>query len=104
AKRYQTDHQEIVLKPDVLGILPALVWEYGEPFADSSAVPSFYVSQGARQCVTVALSGDGGDELFGGYDIARAAWWSARYDALMPGFLRTPLERWLLNTPAAERN
>ncbi|TKB93708.1 MAG: asparagine synthase (glutamine-hydrolyzing) [Nitrospira sp.] len=67
AKRYETDHMELVLKPDVIDILPKLIRYYGEPFADSSAVPTYCVSKLARQFVTVALSGDGGDENFGGY-------------------------------------
>jgi asparagine synthase (glutamine-hydrolysing) len=97
ARRYGTDHEEITLEPDVLAILPQLVWEYGEPFADSSAVPTYYVSSGARRFVTVALSGDGGDELFGGYDTARAAYWSQRYAELVPGALRGPIEQALLH-------
>ena len=92
AARYRTDHQQIRLKPDVLAILPSLVWEYGEPFADSSAIPTYYVSKAARDYVTVALTGDGGDELFGGYDIARASFHAMTYDRLMPGFARRPLE------------
>jgi asparagine synthase (glutamine-hydrolysing) len=104
AERYGTDHEEITLEPDVLRVLPQLVWEYGEPFADSSAVPTFYVSQGARRFVTVALSGDGGDEMFGGYDTARAAWWSQQYHALLPGPLRAPLERLLVSTPLVEEH
>ena len=100
AARYKTEHQQIRLKPDVLEILPSLVWEYGEPFADSSAIPTYYVSKAAKEFVTVALTGDGGDELFGGYDIARASFHAMRYDAFMPGFVRGPLEDWLF---AAER-
>ena len=100
AKRYGTEHQQIRLQPDVLEILPSLVWEYGEPFADSSAIPTYYVSKAAKEFVTVALTGDGGDEQFGGYDIARASFHALRYDALLPGFVRGPLEDWLF---AAER-
>ncbi len=92
ADRYRTDHQQIRLKPDVLGILPSLVWEYGEPFADSSAIPTYYVSKAAREHVTVALTGDGGDEQFGGYDIARASFHAAKYDRFLPRLLRAPLE------------
>ena len=84
AARYKTEHQEIILKPDVLEILPSLVWEYGEPFADSSAIPTYYVSKAAREFVTVALTGDGGDEMFGGYDIARASWYSHQVSQFVP--------------------
>lgn len=67
AKRYGTDHSSFVVKPEALEILERLVWHFDEPFADSSAIPTWYVSQMARQKVTVALSGDGGDETFAGY-------------------------------------
>jgi asparagine synthase (glutamine-hydrolysing) len=68
AKRFGTDHHEFVVRPDGLGILDRLMEHFDEPFADSSAIPTWYVSEMARQHVTVVLSGDGGDELFGGYD------------------------------------
>lgn len=72
AERFGTDHHETIVRPDALAILPTLVQHFGEPFADSSAVPTFYVSQAARQHVTVALNGDGGDESFAGYRRHRA--------------------------------
>lgn len=72
AARFGTEHEEIVLGPDDAIILPTLVRHYGEPFADSSAIPTFYVSQLARRHVTVALTGDGGDEAFAGYERYRA--------------------------------
>jgi asparagine synthase (glutamine-hydrolysing) len=68
AKHFGTDHHEFVVRPDGLSILEQLVWHFDEPFADSSAIPTWYVSEVARRHVTVVLSGDGGDELFGGYD------------------------------------
>ena len=67
AARFNTDHHELVLKPDVVGTLDKLTPGLEEPFADSSILPTYYVSCLARQHVTVALSGDGGDELFAGY-------------------------------------
>lgn len=67
AGQYGTDHHEFVVTPDAQAIFPELVWHYNEPFADSSAIPTYYVSKLAREHVTVALTGDGGDENFAGY-------------------------------------
>jgi asparagine synthase (glutamine-hydrolysing) len=67
AQRYGTDHHEFTVRPTAADVLPLLVKHYNEPFADSSAIPTYYVSQIARQHITVALSGDGGDESFSGY-------------------------------------
>lgn len=67
ANRFSTDHHEFVVTPDARAILPELVWHYNEPFADSSAIPTYYVSKLAREYVTVVLTGDGGDENFAGY-------------------------------------
>ena len=67
AQRYATDHHEFIVRPDAASVVPALAWHYDEPYADESAVPSYYLSQLTRQHVTVALNGDGGDESFAGY-------------------------------------
>lgn len=67
AKHYRTDHNEFIVSPESVGILPVLIKHYEEPFADPSALPTYYVSKNARKHVTVALNGDGGDENFAGY-------------------------------------
>jgi asparagine synthase (glutamine-hydrolysing) len=68
AEHIGAEHHEFVVKPDAVEVLPALVEHYGEPFADSSAIPTYYVSKETRKHVTVALNGDGGDETFAGYE------------------------------------
>ena len=68
AEHVGADHQEFIVRPNAMEILPTLVEHYGEPFADSSAIPSYYVSRETRRYVTVALNGDGGDECFAGYE------------------------------------
>ncbi|HET6875839.1 MAG TPA: asparagine synthase (glutamine-hydrolyzing) [Acidimicrobiales bacterium] len=72
AERFATDHHEYVVDETVADLLPTLAWYYDEPFADSSAVPTYYVSEMTARQVTVALNGDGGDESFAGYDRYRA--------------------------------
>jgi asparagine synthase (glutamine-hydrolysing) len=93
ARHYDTQHFEYVVKPNALDALPRLAWQFDEPFADSSALPTYYVSKITREHVTVALSGDGGDENFVGYTrYARAAHLHGRMDAF-PAVLARPLLR-----------
>lgn len=68
AKKFNTEHHKFIVKPNIIEILPKLVWHYGEPFADASALATYYLAKTAKTFVTVALNGDGGDENFGGYD------------------------------------
>ncbi|PKM92588.1 MAG: asparagine synthetase B, partial [Elusimicrobia bacterium HGW-Elusimicrobia-4] len=67
AKRFNTEHHEFTVKANFIDILPKIVWHYGQPYADPSAFPSYYVARETKKHVTVALNGDGGDETFGGY-------------------------------------
>lgn len=99
AERYGTDHEELVVEPDAVAVLPKLVWHYGEPFADPSAIPTYYISEMARRHVTVALNGDGGDECFLGYNRYRAMRHLARLDRL-PRWGRPALDRLLGLAPS----
>ncbi|MCK4762040.1 MAG: asparagine synthase (glutamine-hydrolyzing), partial [Candidatus Aminicenantes bacterium] len=85
AKKWGTEHHVEIVKPDALSILPDLVKHYGEPFGDSSAVPTYYVAKMAREHVTMVLSGDGGDETFGGYR-SYQAWMNWLHFCGMPGW------------------
>ncbi len=85
------NHFEQIVVPRAMDIIPRLAWHYDEPFADSSAVPTYYVSQVARQHVTVALSGDGGDESFAGYRRYKLMMREERLRARVPAVLRRNL-------------
>ncbi|WP_422927826.1 asparagine synthase (glutamine-hydrolyzing) [Singulisphaera sp. PoT] len=103
AKHLGTEHHAFVVTPEVWETLPALAWQFDEPFADSSALPTWYVSRETRREVTVALSGDAGDELFAGYDRYRALALAGLMDRIPAGprgVLSGPLARAL---PASAR-
>jgi asparagine synthase (glutamine-hydrolysing) len=91
AKKFHTNVHERVVDAQAAGILDKLVWHFDEPFADSSMVPTYYVSQIAREKVTVCLSGDGGDENFAGYRRYKFDVFENRVRALLPAALRRPV-------------
>ena len=84
AEKFHTEHHELVVDPDIVATLNQLTAMMEEPFGDSSMIPTYCVSRLARQNVTVALSGDGGDELFAGYDRYIVNWKRRRYDFIPP--------------------
>jgi len=90
AKRFGTDHHEYIVSPASIKDIQEILYFFDEPFADSSAIPTYYVSKYARQNVTVALSGDGGDELFGGYGNYKADKIGLLYKKI-PSFIRNSL-------------
>jgi asparagine synthase (glutamine-hydrolysing) len=90
AQLFGTEHHELVVEPDAVELLPKMVRHYGEPFGDHSALPSFYLAEMAREHVTVALNGDGGDECFGGYQRYSSQLMAARLERL-PAGLRNSL-------------
>ena len=87
AEHVGADHHEFIVRPDAVEVLPILVEHYGEPYADSSAVPTYYVARETRKHVTVALNGDGGDESFAGYERYIAMGLTEKYRRV-PSFLR----------------
>jgi asparagine synthase (glutamine-hydrolysing) len=92
AEHVGAEYHEFIVKPDALEVLPTLVEHYGEPYADSSAIPTFYVSRETRKHVTVALNGDGGDESFAGYERYVAMKLADKYQRI-PSALRRGLVR-----------
>ena len=90
AEHVGAEYNEFIVRPNAIEILPTLVEHYGEPYADSSAIPTYYVSRETRQHVTVALNGDGGDESFAGYERYAAMLIAERYRKI-PGVVRKAL-------------
>jgi asparagine synthase (glutamine-hydrolysing) len=114
AEHFGTEHHEILVGPDHIAVLPQLIWAYDEPFGDSSMLPTYYVSKLAREHVTVALTGDGGDEIFAGYWSYKHEWfdnhipWLARRilslgSHLMPDGMRGKRRLRNLNNDLATR-
>lgn len=102
AEHVGADYNEFIVKPNALDVLPLLVDHYGEPYADSSAIPTYYVAKETRRHVTVALNGDGGDESFAGYERYAAMKLAERYRRI-PELVRKPfIERALSLLPSSE--
>jgi asparagine synthase (glutamine-hydrolysing) len=89
SRQFGTQHHSHLVNPDAVGMVDKLAWHYDEPFADSSAIPTYYVSKIARQHVTVALGGDGGDESFAGYRRYKLD----HYENKLRGYFPAPLRR-----------
>jgi asparagine synthase (glutamine-hydrolysing) len=102
ARRFGTDHHEHVVEPEAIEIIPKIVRHYGEPFADASAVPSFYLAEMASRHVTVALNGDGGDETFAGYTRYAAQALLQHLD-VVPASMRRALARAAALLPSSGR-
>lgn len=107
AKFVGAEHHESIVKPGAVDIVSKLAWHFDEPFADSSAVPTYYVSKVAREHVTVALGGDGGDESFAGYRRYVFDYYENRLRRRVPGWMRRsvfgPLGKWYPPLAAAPR-
>jgi asparagine synthase (glutamine-hydrolysing) len=88
AERFATEHHELEVEPEAIDVLPRLVRHHGEPFADATSIPTYYLSAVTRRHVTVALNGDGGDEAFGGYSRYVATLMAARLDRVPPSARR----------------
>ncbi len=96
AEHVGAEHHEFIVRPDAIEVLPMLVEHYGEPYADSSALPTYYVAKETRKHVTVALNGDGGDESFAGYERYIAMGLTEKYRKV-PSFVRESLIREAVN-------
>jgi asparagine synthase (glutamine-hydrolysing) len=102
AEHVGAEYNEFVVKPDALEVLPKLVEHYGEPYADSSAIPTYYVARETRKFVTVALNGDGGDESFAGYERHAAMRVAELYHRLPPVLRTTLIEKPINLFPTSE--
>ncbi len=96
------EHSEFIVRPDALEVLPTLVDHYGEPYADSSAIPTYYVARETRKHVTVALNGDGGDESFAGYERYAAMLLAEKYSSIPKALRKLLIEFPLSALPTSE--
>jgi asparagine synthase (glutamine-hydrolysing) len=103
AEQFGTDHREIIVRPDVAGLLPKLAWHMDEPVADSALATTYLVSEFARRDVTVILSGVGGDELFGGYNRYLGGYYAGRYQ-MLPAWMRNAIIAPLVQVMPSDRH
>jgi asparagine synthase (glutamine-hydrolysing) len=105
AEHVGAEHHEFIVRPNAMEVLPTLVEHYGEPYADSSAIPTYYVARETRRHVTVALNGDGGDECFAGYERYAAMQLAEKYHRVVPAALgRSLIDRAVELLPAPANN
>ena len=97
AEHVGAEYNELIVKPDAIEVLPILIEHYGEPYADSSAIPTYYVAKETRKKVTVALNGDGGDESFAGYERYVAMQLAETYSKI-PSAVRKPFIEFPINS------
>jgi len=97
SRRFDTEHHELIVRPNIVDLLPKLIRSFDEPYADSSAIPTYYVSKLAREHVKVCLGGDGGDEIFAGY-VTYPAYKVANLYKKLPGILTEKFIPYLVNS------
>lgn len=95
SQKYNTEHHEFLLRTDLWKQIPEILGQFGEPFADSSALPTYFVAKCAKERVTVILNGDGGDELFAGYTRPLAEALAIPYRRMVPGIMRTLIGKYV---------
>ncbi len=96
SKQYHTNHHETIVKPKAIEVLPRLISHFDEPFADASAIPTYYVSKMAKEYMTVALTGDGGDEVFAGYNEYPQMLFENSISSSIPGFIKRDIIPFIL--------
>lgn len=87
AERFGTEHHELLVEPETMRTLPEVIWHFDEPIADPAAIPTYLLSKFAKKYVTVVLSGEGGDELFGGYEQYKIMCVTKKYERILPPFI-----------------
>lgn len=101
ARCFATEHHEFVVRPNAVEVLPRLIWHFDEPLADPAAIPTYYMAQMTAQHVKVALNGEGGDELFAGYERYLGLNWIHAYRRLPPSLRKHVIGRWVGRLPGA---